>query len=158
VALEAVVKLFALLAVGVFVVWGLSGGVAQTMARIDASDIGQWQVNGGRWSAITFLAASAFVCLPRMFQVMVVENDDERHLRVAAWAFPLYLLLMSLFVVPIAAVGLDVLPEGSNPDLFVLTLPLAEGREGLAMLSFLGGFSSATSMVIVAAMALSTMV
>ena len=157
VALEAVVKLFALLAVGVFVVWGLSGGVVQTMARIDASDIGQWQVHGGRWSAITFLAASAFVCLPRMFQVMVVENDDERHLRVAAWAFPLYLLLMSLFVVPIAAVGLDVLPEGSNPDLFVLTLPLAEGREGLAMLSFLGGFSSATSMVIVAAMALSTM-
>ncbi|WP_425046215.1 ATP-binding protein [Primorskyibacter sp. S87] len=158
VAIEAVVKLVALLAVGIFVVWGLSGGIGPTMARIDASEIGTWQVDGGRWTAITFLAAAAFVCLPRMFQVMVVENDDERHLRTAAWAFPLYLLLMSLFVVPIAVVGLDLLPEGSNPDLFVLALPLSQGREGLAVLSFLGGFSSATSMVIVAAMALSTMV
>jgi Na+/proline symporter/signal transduction histidine kinase len=158
IALEAVVKLVALLAVGIFVVWGLSGGVAQTMQRIDASEIGQWQVNGGRWTAITFLSAAAFITLPRMFQVMVVENDDERHLRTAAWAFPLYLLAMSLFVVPIAAVGLEIMPEGSNPDLFVLTVPLSQGREGLAMLSFLGGFSSATSMVIVAAMALSTMV
>lgn len=158
IALEAVVKLFALLAVGVFVVWGLSGGVAETMARIDASEIGQWQMQSGRWTAITFLAAAAFVCLPRMFQVMVVENDDERHLRTAAWAFPLYLLMMSLFVVPIAVVGLDLLPAGSNPDLFVLTVPLSQGRDGLAMLAFLGGFSSATSMVIVAAMALSTMV
>ncbi len=158
IALEAVVKLVALLAVGIFVVWGLSDGVEQTMARIDASEIGQWQVNGGRWVTITFLAAAAFICLPRMFQVMVVENDDERHLRTAAWAFPTYLLLISLFVVPIAAVGLEIMPEGANPDLFVLTVPLSQGRDGLAMLSFLGGFSSATSMVIVAAMALSTMV
>jgi Na+/proline symporter/signal transduction histidine kinase len=158
VALEAIVKLLALIAVGVFVVWGLAGGIGPMMERIDASEIGTWQVNSGRWVAITFLAAAAFVCLPRMFQVMVVENDDERHLRTAAWAFPLYLLLMSLFVVPIAVVGLDIMPEGSNPDMFVLTIPISQGRDGLAMLSFLGGFSSATSMVIVAAMALSTMV
>ena len=158
VALEAVVKLIALLAVGIFVVWGLGGGVAEILARIDASEIGDWQVDGARWSTIIFISAAAFVCLPRMFQVMVVENDDERHLQTAAWAFPLYLMLMSLFVLPIAVVGLDLLPAGANPDLFVLTVPLNEGRGGLAMLSFLGGFSSATSMVIVAAMALSTMV
>jgi signal transduction histidine kinase len=89
---------------------------------------------------------------------MVVENQDETHLKIASWAFPLYLMLMSLFVVPIAVIGLEVLPEGSNPDLFVLSLPLSQGREGLAMFSFLGGFSSATSMVIVATLALSTMV
>ena len=158
IALEAVVKLVALLAVGIFVVWGLSGGVTETLDRIDASPIGQWQVNGSRWATITFLAVAAFVCLPRMFQVMVVENDDERHLRTAAWAFPTYLLLISLFVVPIAVVGLEVMPAGANPDMFVLTVPLSQGKEALAMLSFLGGFSSATSMVIVAAMALSTMV
>ncbi len=93
-----------------------------------------------------------------MFQVMVVENPDERSLSTASWAFPLYLMLMSLFVLPIAVVGLDILPDGSNPDLFVLTLPLATGQDQLALLSFLGGFSSATSMVIVAAIALSTMV
>ncbi len=158
IALEAVVKLFALLAVGVFVVWGLSGGIEPTLARIDASAIATWEVPGSRWVGLTLLSAAAFLCLPRMFQVMVVENEDEGHLRTAAWAFPVYLMLMSLFVVPIAAVGLDLMPAGTNPDLFVLTLPLSEGREGLAILSFLGGFSSATSMVIVAAIALSTMV
>src|SRR6056297_3004136 len=158
IALEAVVKLFALLAVGVFVVWGLSGGVGETLARIDASPISQFEVSGTRWIGLTMLSAAAFICLPRMFQVMVVENEDEGHLRTAAWAFPAYLMAMSLFVIPIAAVGLERLPAGSNPDLFVLTLPLQEGRDGLAILSFLGGFSSATSMVIVAAIALSTMV
>ncbi|KIC42012.1 sodium:solute symporter [Ruegeria sp. ANG-R] len=158
IALESVVKLFALLAVGIFVVWGIAGGLGPMMDQIDASEIGQWHVDAGRWTTFIFLSAAAFVCLPRMFQVMVVENDDESHLRTAAWAFPLYLLLMSLFVVPIAVVGLDLMPEGSNPDLFVLTVPLSQGNDWLAMLSFIGGFSSATSMVIVTAMALSTMV
>ncbi|MEQ9259871.1 MAG: sensor histidine kinase [Roseovarius sp.] len=158
IALEAVVKLCALMAVGIFVVWGLSGGVSETVARIDASPIAQYEVPGSRWVGLTLLSAAAFLCLPRMFQVMVVESEDEDHLRVAAWAFPAYLMAMSLFVVPIAAVGLELMPAGSNPDLFVLTLPLSNGREGLAILSFLGGFSSATSMVIVAAIAVSTMV
>jgi Na+/proline symporter/signal transduction histidine kinase len=158
IAMEAVVKLFALVAVGVFVVWGVGGGVSETFARIDSSDIGQWQMHNGRWAALIFLSAAAFLTLPRMFQVMVVENENENHLRTASWAFPTYLMMMSLFVVPIAVTGLELLPEGSNPDQFVLTIPLSQGRDGLAMLSFLGGFSSATSMVIVAAIALSTMV
>ena len=112
IALEAIVKLAALLAVGVFVVWGLSGGLSGTLARIDASDLGQWQVAGGRWVGLTLLSAAAFLCLPRMFQVLVVENDNDAQLRMAAWAFPLYLMLMSLFIVPIAVVGLGVLPAG----------------------------------------------
>ncbi len=158
VAVEAIVKLLALLAVGIFVVWGLAGGVGDMLARIDASEIGLWQMRGDRWATLIFLSGAAFLCLPRMFQVMVVENEDEDHLRTASWAFPAYLMVMSLFVVPIAVVGLDLLPAGSNPDFFVLTVPLATGNDALAMLSFLGGFSSATSMVIVAALALSTMV
>ncbi len=157
IAVEAVVKLVALLAVGAFVVWGLSGGPADVMARVEASGIGVWNLNGGRWTTLIFLSAAAFICLPRMFQVMVVENPTERHVAVASWAFPLYLLLMSLFVIPIAVTGLGILPDG-NPDLYVLTVPLALGHDNLAMLAFLGGFSSATSMVIVAAIALSTMV
>ncbi|MGH1356732.1 MAG: ATP-binding protein [Thalassovita sp.] len=158
IAMEAVVKLLALVAVGVFVVWGVGGGVSETFARIDNSDIGQWQMHNGRWATLIFLSAAAFLTLPRMFQVLVVENEDENHLRTASWAFPTYLMMMSLFVVPIAVTGLELLPQGSNPDQFVLTIPLSQGRDGLAMLSFLGGFSSATSMVIVAAIALSTMV
>ncbi len=156
IAVEAVVKLVALLAIGIFVVWGLTGGVGATMDLIDASPIASWQVDGGRWFVLILLSGAAVLTLPRMFQVLVVENADERHLATAAWAFPLYLLLISLFVVPIAAVGLARMP-GTNPDLFVLTLPLAEGQDLLATLAFLGGFSSATSMVIVAAIALSTM-
>ncbi|MDG1339386.1 MAG: sensor histidine kinase [Paracoccaceae bacterium] len=158
IAVEAIVKLFALVAVGVFVVWGIASGPTDILARIDASPIAEWQVNGGRWVGLTFLSAAAFLCLPRMFQVLVVENADEQHVATAGWAFPLYLAVMSLFVIPIAVVGLDLMPAGSNPDLFVLTLPLSQGANGLATLSFLGGFSSATSMVIVAALALATMV
>ena len=158
VAIEAVVKLVALIAVGSFVVWGLAGGLSGTLARIDASAIGQWQVESGRWAALTMVSAAAFICLPRMFQVMVVENDEEQHLQIASWAFPLYLVLISLFVVPIAVVGLDLMPQGANADFYVLSLPLSQGQSGLATLAFLGGFSSATSMVIVATLALSTMV
>ena len=157
IAVEAVVKLVALLAVGVYVVWAVADGPADIMDRVQMSNIAEWNLQGDRWAVLIFLSAAAFICLPRMFQVMVVENADERHLRVASWAFPLYLFLMSLFVIPIAVVGLSTLPNG-NPDLYVLTIPLALGQDGLAMLSFLGGFSSATSMVIVAAIALSTMV
>ncbi|MGL4235456.1 ATP-binding protein [Tabrizicola sp.] len=158
IAVEAVVKLAALLAVGSFVVWGIAGGVSDVIARIDAADLAAWQVRPGRWTGLIFLSAVAVITLPRMFQVMVVENDDEGHLARASWAFPLYLMAMSFFIVPIAVVGLDVLPEGSNPDMFVLTLPLSEGQGALAMLAFLGGFSSATSMVIVESIALATMI
>lgn len=158
IAVEAVVKLVALLAVGVFVVWGVTGGVGQIASTISESPIAAWTIDPGRWAGLTFLSAAAFLTLPRMFQVLVVENVDESHLTTASWAFPAYLFLMSLFVVPIAAAGLAVLPAGANPDLFVLTVPLHYDRHGLAMLSFLGGFSSATSMVIVASIALSTMV
>ena len=158
IAVEAVVKLVALLAVGVFAVYWVGSGPSDMMARIDNSPIDVWALQPDRWMTMIFLSAAAFICLPRMFQVMVVENEDERHLSTAAWAFPVYLFLISLFVIPIAVVGLSVMPEGANPDLFVLTLPLAFDQNALATLAFLGGFSSATSMVIVASIALATMV
>ncbi len=158
IAVEAVVKLLALLAVGVFVVWVVADGPSDIFARIEAAARPEWQIQPGRWVGLVFLAGVAIICLPRMFQVTVVENSDENHLATASWAFPLYLFGMSLFVLPIAVVGLEIMPEGSNPDLFVLTLPLTMGQEGLAMLAFLGGFSAATSMVIVATIALATMV
>ncbi len=163
IAVEAVVKLIALLAVGgVFVVWGgVAGGPGEIARTIDASPIADWQMRpGGRWVSLTFLSAAAFLTLPRMFQVLVVENVDERQLATASWAFPAYLFAMSLFVVPIAVVGgLNILPDTANPDLFVLTVPpcISKKRAWRCSLSW-GGFSSATSMVIVAAIALSTMV
>lgn len=158
IALEAIVKFLGLVGVGIFVVWGIGDGVSDMLARIDASPVAKVDINGTRFITLTILSGAAFLTLPRMFQVLVVENAEERHLFTASWAFPLYLFGMSLFVIPIAVVGLDVLPNTSNPDMFVLTLPLKYDQQALATLSFLGGFSSATSMVIVAAIALSTMV
>jgi Na+/proline symporter/nitrogen-specific signal transduction histidine kinase len=158
IALEAVVKLAALLAVGALVVWGICDGVADSFSRAAPRLLHAPDAFGSRWLAITFLSAAAVVCLPRQFQVTVVENSDERHLRTASWLFPLYLFLITLFVLPIAIAGLSLLPKGSNPDMFVLTLPMWAGQNAVALLAFLGGFSSATSMVIVACIALSTMI
>ncbi|MGR3715470.1 MAG: ATP-binding protein [Thermohalobaculum sp.] len=159
IAAEAIVKLVALIAVGIFVVYGVADGLGSLFADVpDEVIYGAGDIFGPRWVALTFLSATAIICLPRQFQVTVVENVDERHLATASWMFPLYLFGMSLFIMPIAIAGLKFLPAGSNPDLFVLTLPLSEQRQELALLAFLGGFSSATSMVIVTAIAVSTMV
>lgn len=158
IALEAVVKLVALLAVGVLALWGLSGGVADVFERAAPALLRTPDDFGARWVTITLLSAAVTVCLPRQFQVTVVENADEGHLRTASWLFPLYLLLMTLSVLPIAVSGLSLLPRGANPDMFVLTLPMWAGHNDVALLAFLGGFSSATSMVIVACIALSTMI
>ncbi|MGE0805995.1 MAG: ATP-binding protein [Burkholderiaceae bacterium] len=158
IALEAVVKLVALLAVGLLAVFGVAGGAEQVFALASPEMLHAQDAFGPRWVAVTFLAAGAVICLPRQFQVTVVENVDESHLRTAAWLFPLYLFLLSLFVLPIAIAGLNFLPAGADPDMFVLTLPIWASRHDVALLSFLGGFSAATSMVIVACIALSTMI
>ncbi len=158
IAVEAIVKLVALLAVGIYVVWGLAGGLGPVLEKINiASQNPNWTLQPGRWTGLIFVSAAAVITLPRMFQVMVVENADEGHLARASWAFPLYLFAISLFILPIAVVGLERLPADTNPDMMLLTLPLSQGQGALAMLAFLGGFSSATSMVIVETIALSTM-
>ncbi len=158
IAIEAVVKLLALLSVGVFVVWGIAGGPAEIFAKAPPEMLRGSSIFSARWVSLTMLSAAAIITLPRMFQVIVVENAEEKHLATASWAFPGYLLLMSLFVLPIAIAGNALLPAGANPDLYVLSLPLSQGQDNLALFAFLGGFSSATSMVIIAAIALSTMV
>jgi Na+/proline symporter/nitrogen-specific signal transduction histidine kinase len=159
IAFEAVVKLAALLAVGFFVVYA-GGGFEAIFSNAEAAGIDIYSTGnfGDRWIALSVLSIAAILCLPRQFQITVVENSDENHLRMAGWAFPAYLLLMSLFTLPIALYGLTSMPAGANPDMFVLTLPLAAGQEGLALFAFIGGFSSATSMIIVESIALSIMV
>ncbi len=158
IAVEAVVKLVALLAVGLLVVTGIGAGRTELFQHVLPGLLQSPEIFGSRWITLTFLAGAAVICLPRQFQVTVVENVDERHLHTASWLFPLYLFLISLFILPIAIAGMHLLPAGANPDMFVLTLPMWAGHDGIALLAFLGGFSSATSMVIVASIAMSTMV
>lgn len=158
IAVEAIVKLAALLAVGFFVTFWIGDGIGSVFSEPHPELLNAEEIFGPRWVTLTFLAATAIICLPRQFQVMVVENTDEDHLRTASWLFPLYLFLMSIFILPIALIGLATLPANADPDMFLLTLPLFADQEMLALLAFLGGFSSATSMVIVACIALSTMI
>jgi len=166
VAFESVVKLLAFLAVGAWVCWGLFDGVGDLFARAAALPGQALAFNGGpvryphvQWFALMLLAGLSVLMLPRQFQVMVVENVDERHLRRAAWAFPLYLLLINLFVLPIALAGLlHFGPGQADPETFVLSLPLSQGQQALALLVFVGGLSAATGMVIVETIAVSTMI
>jgi Na+/proline symporter/nitrogen-specific signal transduction histidine kinase len=164
IAFESLVKLLAFVAVGVFVVWGLHEGFADLFNNAaqlpNAMELMTISGSNGPWIWLTTTALSmcAVVCLPRQFQVTVVENVDERHLSTAAWLFPLYLLVISIFVLPIALSGLLLLPPDADADSYVLTLPLLHGHPILALLAFLGGLSSATGMVIVATITLSTMV
>jgi len=159
IAFEAMVKLAALVAVGVFVVV-IGGGPDAIFDRAAAKGIvlDTSQSFDSRWLTTMVLSIAAIVCLPRQFQVTVVENSDENHLRVAGWAFPAYMMLMSIFILPIAIYGRTIMPADANPDMFALTLPLASGQNGLALVAFIGGFSSATSMIILESIALSIMV
>jgi Na+/proline symporter/signal transduction histidine kinase len=166
IAFESVVKLVAFLAVGLFVTYGMYGGLADIFQRA-ASDprlatlltFGADGAGYSAWASLTLLSMFAILLLPRQFQVAVVENVDERHVAKAIWLFPAYLLAINLFVLPIALGGLLRFPTGGvDADTFMLTLPIAEKQWWIAMLAFIGGLSAATGMVIVETIALSTMV
>ncbi|HEX6736311.1 MAG TPA: sensor histidine kinase [Azonexus sp.] len=164
IAFESVVKLLAFIAVGLFVTYGMFGGLSDLFTR--AADSPELErllrpdpARSGTWTTLVVLSGLAIILLPRQFQIIVVENVDESHLKRAVWLFPLYLLLINIFVLPLAIGGLlHYAGQGINPDTFVLTLPLARGAEALALLAFIGGLSAATGMVIVETIALSTMV
>ena len=167
IAFESVIKLVAFLAVGLFVVYGLFNGLtdlfAQARAVPELAKLLRLEQGGSfawtQWFAMTLLSMFSVIFLPRQFQVMVVENVSENHLRRAVWVFPLYLLAINLFVLPIALGGLLYFGPGQmNADNFVLSLPLAAGQPVLALFAFIGGLSAATGMVIVETIAVSTMV
>ena len=167
IAFESVIKLVAFLAVGIFVTYGLFNGFSDIFSQAHANEALAGLLNFkqtstyaySQWFALLLLAMLSVIFLPRQFQVMVVENVDERYLKRAVWVFPLYLLLINIFVLPIALGGLLHFGVGkANPELFVLSLPLEHGYTYLALLVFVGGLSASTGMVIVEAIAVSTMV
>jgi len=166
IAFESIVKLLAFIAVGVYVTYGLYDGFADIFSSAveypqlrKLLEFGGSSVDHVSWASLTFLSMLAIMFLPRQFQVAVVENVDERHLKKAVWLFPLYLLAINIFVLPIAFAGLMHFPAGNvDADSFVLTLPIAQQQSLLTLTVFIGGLSAATGMVIVETIALSTMV
>jgi Na+/proline symporter/nitrogen-specific signal transduction histidine kinase len=165
VAFESIVKLVAFVVVGVVVTYVVYDGFgdifARATARPDIVKLFTMDTGAGMtsWISLTILAMAAVIVLPRQFQVVVVENVDERHLKKAIWLFPAYLLLINIFVLPIAIAGLLHFPKGTvDPDTYLLALPMAEKFQWVALLAFIGGLSAATGMIIVETVALATMV
>ncbi|MBU2519572.1 MAG: histidine kinase [Proteobacteria bacterium] len=168
VAVESVVKLLAFLTVGVFVTYYLYDGFGQIFKlfeRLTHSPHVPSQMVTGQpsssylvWMSYLVLSMSAVAFLPRQFHVAVVENFDERHIATASWLFPVYMLLINIFVVPVAMAGLLWGYPLKEADTFVLRLPLDQNFPWLALLAFLGGFSAATAMVMVSTMTMATMV
>jgi hypothetical protein len=167
IAFESLVKLLAFVAVGVYVTFVVYDGFGDVFARAAAdrqlapllTPLEGIAGNYANWVWLTILSMAAIMFLPRQFQVAVIENKDERHLNKAIWLFPLYMLAINVFVLPIAFGGRLHFPAGIvDADTYVLTIPMAEKQELLALLVFIGGLSAATGMVIVETIALSTMV
>jgi Na+/proline symporter/signal transduction histidine kinase len=161
IAFESVFKLLAFLLIGGYITFSVFDGFGDVFAQGGpqmSMTYGQISSSGMEWFILILLSMSAVILLPRQFQVAVAENYSENHIKKAAWVFPLYLLLINIFVIPIAIGGNLLLSNSVDPDSYVLALPLSLNREGLAMLTFLGGFSAATGMIIVSTIALSLMV
>jgi len=166
IAFESLVKLIAFVAVGVFVTYGMYNGMADLIQQAGAHpELRETLTLGSQpgvftnWGIMILLSMLSVLFLPRQFQVAVVENVNEEHLKKAIWLFPLYLLAINVFVLPIAFGGvLHFTGNEVDADMFVLTLPMATHQQGLALLVFIGGMSAATGMVIVETVAMSTMI
>lgn len=168
VAFESMVKLVALLAVGLFVTYGLFDGFIDIFTQFKTASPERFSqlftfntsTNDPNYIStftLLFLSMGAIMLLPRQFHVMVIENSDERHIATAMWLFPVYLFLINIFVMPIAIGGILTTGSNNGADYFVLTLPQLAGYRSIAILAFLGGLSAAAGMVMVESIAISTM-
>src|SRR3981189_3676109 len=163
IATESIVKLVAFVGVGIFVTFWMFDGplalFAQALERPDTAAVLTREPVIGTILAMTLLSLFAIVLLPRQFHVTVVENNSEAEIRRASWLFPLYLVVINLFVIPIALAGLLTFAPGQvDSDMFVLALPLAAHSDLFTIAAFVGGLSAATAMVIVESVALAIMV
>lgn len=162
IAFESVVKLLAFIAVGGFALWLIlskPGEAHQQVTRdFFAQVVAVSPSNLLELAIYTVLAMCAVICLPRQFHVTVVENNQGQDLHWARWIFPLYLFVMGLFIWPLALAGKQWVGAEMASDTYVISLPMALGFDGMAMLAFLGGTSAATGMVIVCTIALAIMV
>ncbi len=158
IAVEAVVKLLALLAMTAFAFWLLAGSEGR---QLEPSEIGIFRLDqvDARFWVLTLISFCAALCLPRQFHMTVVEAHKDRPDAIMRWTFPIYLVIITLAVFPITLAGLSHLDFASaHSDMIMLSLPLSRDMDWLAIFVFIGGFSAATGMIIVSTLALSTMI
>ena len=163
VAFESLVKLTAFIVVGVFAVYFVFDGFNNLYQQATNNPITQDILEHRQPSFIyltqAFLGVVAILCLPRQFHVLVVENRDKQELQKSRWIFPGYLLLINFFILPIAIAGKLYFGDTNvSPENYSLLLPASQNNAWIAGLVFIGGISAATSMIIVAAIVLSTMI
>ncbi|MBU1567428.1 MAG: PAS domain S-box protein [Proteobacteria bacterium] len=166
VAMESVVKLFAFLACGIYVTYFLAGGFSEIFSPTFLNHPGAATViklgDGNNayvtWTTLIILGMSAIMFLPRQFHVAVIENSSPRNILPAMWQFPLYMVMINIFVVPIALFGINAGIPVQQADTYVLSIPISHGNMWMALLVFIGGFAAATGMIMIAAMTMSTMV
>ncbi|MDX1431719.1 MAG: ATP-binding protein [Gammaproteobacteria bacterium] len=160
IAFESVVKLVALCAVGVFAVFGVFGGFGGMSDWLavnpEALEALYRPAREGPWTTLLLLSFCAAFLLPRQFHMAFTENIEERTLLSASWMFPLFLLLLNLFIPAILWAGGE-LGAGANPDFYVLGITLSGEHRVLTALAFIGGISAASAMMIVTSLALASM-
>lgn len=159
IAFSSIIKLFALTAVGIFATFFIFDGFTDLISQGD--NISSITGNNSAYLAVAHavLGAITIFILPQQFHMMMIENHHQQELKTARWLFPVYLLLLNVFILPIAIAGQLTFPGGSvDADTYVLTIPLYYQQAWLGITVYIGGLAAATSMVIVAAIVLSTMV
>jgi len=162
VAFESIVKLVTFSAVGLFCTYQLFDGFADLFIQAAAQPATQAMLTGvpnGTYIYIThmLLGALAMFLLPRQFHVNFVENTSPEELKKARWAFPLYLFAINFFILPIALAAMLLVPESRGEDMLMLAVPVLMNRPDISLIAFIGGLAAATSMVIMATLALSIM-
>ena len=159
IAFSSLVKLFAILTVGLFVTYGLFDGFSEILQQANA--VIPQDKSDNRYLVVSqiLIGFLTIFATPQLYHMIVIENDSEKQLKGARWGYPLYLILINIFVLPIAIAGLITFPGGSvSADTFMLTIPLLHQQAWISIFVYIGGLAAATSMVIVAAIVLSTLI
>jgi PAS domain S-box-containing protein len=164
IGIEAIVKLVAFVAIGIFACWSLHDGIADVFEKAQSNEFLRTILNSPKqvdsysnWFTSFFMSTFAVLLLPRMFHVAVVENSNERHILPAVWSYQIYSWLISIFVIPIGLAGILLGLSPAVADYFTMELPLTAGQPGLALLVFIGGYSASAAMMITSLTAMSLM-
>ncbi|MGN7866284.1 ATP-binding protein [Chryseobacterium sp. 22458] len=164
IALESFLKLFFIIILGLFVIYYVFDGfsdIYQKASRFEdfkAKNTFNGVEGAMNWMVLCMISATAICILPRQFHTAIIENRQEKHIRTAIWFFPLYLLIFTVFIFPIAWGGRLIFDgQKVNPEFYSILIPQHFDNTLITVLVFLGGLSSCISMIIISAITLSIM-
>ncbi len=164
IALESFLKLFFIIVLGLFVIYFVFDGFSDIYTR--ASKFADFKekntftgIEGAlNWMVLCLISGTAICILPRQFHTAIIENRQEKHIRTAIWFFPLYLLIFTVFIFPIAWAGRLIFNgQNVNPEFYSILIPQHFDNTWITVCVFLGGLSSSISMIIISAITLSIM-